>query len=137
MAQNKTTENNASVSDFIDSIAAERREDARQLDAIFEKATGLKAKMWGNAIIGYGSYHYKYDSGREGDMLLAGFSPRSDKFALYLSSAFGGREEMLSRLGKCKTAKACVYIRKVSDIDTSVLEKMIAASVDDIRKKYP
>ncbi|CAM3477402.1 YdhG-like domain-containing protein [Flavobacterium longum] len=138
MSQNKTTENENSVPDFLQSVTdAQQRQDSEKLVEIFSAQTGFKAKMWGTAIIGFGSYHYKYDSGREGDAPLAGFSPRKGKIALYFSSKYDGREALMAKLGKHQTAKACVYVKKLSDIDTDILKKMIAASVKHMQSIYP
>ena len=101
-----------------------------------EKQSGFPAKMWGPAIIGFGSYHYIYESGHEGDAPLVGFSPRKSEFAIYLSSAFDKREELLQQLGKHKAAKACVYIKKIEDIKVDILKKMITASVKYYKAKY-
>ncbi|WP_343523306.1 DUF1801 domain-containing protein [Pedobacter sp.] len=138
MAQNKTTENDLSVTDFLNNIPDEnKRTDCFNLSDIITKTTGLKAKMWGTAIVGFGSYHYIYKSGREGDAPLIGFSPRKDAIALYLSSEFKNREELLAKFGKHKTAKACVYVKKMSDIDIEVLKEMITNSVARISSLYP
>lgn len=138
MSQNKTTENENSVPDFLQSVTdVQQRQDSEKLVEIFSAQTGFPAKMWGTAIIGFGSYHYKYASGRQGDAPLAGFSPRKGKIALYFSSKYDGREELMATLGKHQSAKACVYIKKLSDIDIGVLKKMIAASVKHIQSIYP
>lgn len=138
MSQNKTTENENSVPDFLQSVTdVQQRQDSEKLVEIFSAQTGFPAKMWGTAIIGFGSYHYKYDSGREGDAPLAGFSPRKGKLALYFSSDYDGRDQLLARLGKHKTAKVCVYVKKLSDIDTGVLKEMITASTKRMNEKYP
>lgn len=137
MAKNKTTETESSVSEFINSIDKERQEDCLKLITIFEEQTQLKAKMWGSSIIGFGSYHYKYESGREGDAPLTGFSPRKDKFALYFASSFKTRETLLDKLGKHKTAKACVYIKTVSDVDVNILNQIISDSTNYIKSLYP
>ncbi|MDQ0637601.1 hypothetical protein QF042_001166 [Pedobacter sp. W3I1] len=138
MAQNKTTENDLSVSDFLNTIPEEnKRVDCFNLSDIISQVTGFKAKMWGNAIVGFGSYHYKYESGREGDAPLVGFSPRKDTIALYLSAQFKDREELLAKFGKHKTAKACIYIKKMSDIHIDVLTEMISNSVARISSLYP
>ncbi len=135
--QAKTTETTVSVKDFIKKIPeAERQKDALAIVDIMEKQSGFPAKMWGPAIIGFGSYHYVYDSGHEGDAPLVGFSPRKNEFALYLSSAFEKREELLKQLGKHKSAKACVYIKKIEDIKVDILKKMVAASVKYYKAKY-
>ena len=100
-----------------------------------KKASGFEPKMWGSAIIGFGSYHYKYESGREGDAPLVGFSPRKSEFALYIAN-FDGKEELLKKFGKHKTAKSCVYIKKLEDIDVEVLKKMTAGSIKHYQAKY-
>jgi hypothetical protein len=138
MAQNKTTENDLSVPAFLNTVEDEiKRTDCFNLSDIIAETIGFKAKMWGNAIVGFGSYHYKYESGREGDAPLVGFSPRKDAIALYLSSQFKDREELLSKFGKHKTAKACVYVKKMSDIDIAVLKEMVNNSVERISSLYP
>ena len=135
--QAKTTENTVSVKDFIKKIPdALRQKDALTIVDMMEKQSGFAAKMWGPVIIGFGSYHYVYESGHEGDAPLVGFSPRKTEFALYLSSAFDKREELLQQFGKHKTAKACIYIKKIEDIDVDVLKKMIAASLKYYKAKY-
>ncbi|CAH0233685.1 hypothetical protein SRABI27_02543 [Pedobacter sp. Bi27] len=138
MAKNKTTENDLSVPDFLNTIPDEnKRADCFNLSDILSLITGFEAKMWGNAIVGFGSYHYKYESGREGDAPLVGFSPRKDAIALYLSSQFKDREELLAKFGKHKTAKACIYLKKMSDIDVAVLKEMTINSVERIKSLYP
>jgi hypothetical protein len=138
MAQNKTTENDLSVPAFLNTVEdVIKRTDCFNLSDIIAETTGFKAKMWGNAIVGFGSYHYKYESGREGDAPLVGFSPRKDAIALYLSSQFKDREELLSKFGKHKTAKACVYVKKLNDIDVAVLKEMVNNSVERISSLYP
>ena len=128
--QAKTTETTLSVKDFIKKIPeAERQKDALAIVDIMEKQSGFPAKMWGPAIIGFGSYHYVYESGHEGDAPLVGFSPRKNEFALYLSAAFEKREELLKQFGKHKSGKACIYIKKIEDINVDVLKKMITASL--------
>jgi hypothetical protein len=135
--QAKTTETTLSVKDFIKKIPeAERQKDALAIVDIMEKQSGFPAKMWGPAIIGFGSYHYVYESGHEGDAPLVGFSPRKNEFALYLSSAFEKRDELLKQLGKHKSAKACVYIKKIEDVNVAVLKKMIAASLKHTKAKH-
>lgn len=135
--QAKTTETDNSVAAFIKKIPDEQRQaDATIIVELMEKQSGFPAKMWGPAIIGFGSYHYVYDSGHEGDAPLVGFSPRKNEFALYFSSSFDKREELLEQLGKHKTAKACVYIKKIADIKVAVLKKIITASVKHMKAKY-
>jgi len=133
---NKSTENKNSVTDFIKSVPDEqRKKDAFALIEIIKKQSGFEAKMWGSAIIGFGSYHYKYESGREGDAPLVGFSPRKNEFALYIPN-FEKKEELLKEFGKHKTAKACVYIKKVEDINIEVLKKMVTHSIRFLKAKY-
>ncbi len=136
-ANNKTTENNDSVAAFVKKITdADRRKDCQAIIDIMEKQSGFPAKMWGSAIIGFGTYHYKYESGREGDAPVVGFSPRKTEFALYLSSEFDKRDELLKQFGKHKTAKACVYVKKLEDVNVDVLKKMISNSIKHTRAKY-
>ena len=135
-SQNKTTETRASVETFIKAIAdAQKREDSYKLIEIFQDQTGFEAKMWGSSIVGFGSYHYTYESGREGDAPLVGFSPRKDAFSLYIS-AYDGREKLLETFGKHKVAKGCIYIKKVEDINPAVLKKMIAGGVKQLKNLY-
>lgn len=138
MAPNKTTENNLSVIDFLNTLTDEtKRKDCFNLSDIIADTTGFRAKMWGTAIVGFGSYHYKYESGRTGDAPLVGFSPRKNAIALYLSAEFKNREALLAKFGKHKTAKACVYVKKISDIDVEVLKEMVTNSVAKISSLYP
>lgn len=137
MAQNKTTENDNNVFSFLSTVEDElKRKDSLELVKIFEESSSFKAKMWGTAIVGFGSYHYKYESGREGDAPLAGFSPRKDSFALYFSSQFQDRAKLLAEFGKHKTGKACVYIKKLSDIDVNILKVMIVNSIEQVKRLY-
>jgi hypothetical protein len=138
MAKNKTIETEASVPAYIEAIPdAKRREDVRTLVGIFSKASGFEPKMWGPAIIGFGAYHYKYDSGHEGDAPRVGLSSRVNAITLYLATAFADSEELLSKFGKHKTSKACIYIKKLEDIDTGVLARMVKNSVDWMEQQYP
>ena len=127
MAENKTKQTNVSVSAFIDAITDQyRRADAKALIKLMQKAAGEKPKMWGPSIIGFGSHHYVYDSGREGDMPVIAFSPRKAATVLYgLSNA----EALLPKLGKHTRGKGCIYIKKLSDVDQKVLETMAAKAV--------
>ncbi|MFC7522734.1 DUF1801 domain-containing protein [Parapedobacter sp. GCM10030251] len=137
-AKNKTVETTASVVDFLDTLADDaKRKDSLRLTEIIKAETGFEPRMWGTSIIGFGSYHYHYDSGREGDAPLVGFSPRKNEFALYLAQDFEEREELLRQFGKHKTGKACIYVKKLADINEGILKRMIAASVNSTRKKYP
>lgn len=134
---NKTTETESSVADFLNGVADEnKRNDSFKIVELIEQQTGLPAKMWGPAIVGFGSYHYKYESGREGDAPMVGFSPRANAISLYLATDFPGRKELLAKFGKYTEAKACVYIKKLADIDTEVLKAMADASMKFIKEKY-
>lgn len=136
--QNKTTVNDASVRAFLDTVSPEqKREDAYRIMEIMEELSGEEAKMWGSSIIGYGQYHYKYDSGREGDFMRVGFSPRKAKHSLYIMSGFSAYEDILARLGKFKTGKSCLYINKLADVDEEVLKELISASLDFMNERYP
>lgn len=138
MAKNKTTETNISVADFINAVKDEtKRKDSFNLVALIKKQTGLEPKMWGPSIVGFGSYHYKYESGHEGDNPLIGFSPRAAAITLYLSGHFEKREELLEKLGKHKTDKACIYVKKLEDINIETLQKMITNHIKHIQKLYP
>lgn len=137
MYELKTKENDRSVIEFIESVEKpKKKEDAYRLLDIFTQASGYDAKMWGTSIIGFGSYHYKYPTGHEGDAPLVGFSPRKANFSLYFATG-EDREEQLNRFGKHKSGKACVYINKVDDIDTDVLQEMIHSSIEFLNKMYP
>jgi Domain of unknown function (DU1801) len=132
----KTIETIQSVSTFVKGIEdQQRKSDCFGIIEIIQKETGFEPKMWGSSIIGFGSYHYTYDSGHEGDAPLVGFSPRKSEFALYIAN-FEGKEELLKKFGKHKTAKACVYIKKLEDVDAAVLKKLVAGSVKHYREKY-
>lgn len=138
MYEQKTKENDESVKEFIDRVEQPRkREDSYRLLDIFFETTGYEAKMWGESIIGFGSYHYKYKSGHEGDAPLVGFSPRKAKISLYFATGDTKREELLKRFGKHTAGKACVYINKVNDIDIEVLKELIRQSVKFLRDTYP
>lgn len=138
MAENKTKPTNLKVSDFINSIAdKQQRADARKVSGMMRKATGKWAKMWGTSIVGFGEYHYKYESGREGDFMITGFSPRKQALTVYIMPGFGKFDNLMKRLGKYKTGKSCLYIKRLSDVDESILEKLITGSVEHMRKKYP
>jgi hypothetical protein len=137
MAENKTRATKASVAAFVDGIAEPaKRADAKALVELMQKATGEKPAMWGPSIIGFGSYHYVYDSGREGDMPLVGFSPRKAATVLYVRAGTPGTEALLAKLGKHTAGKGCVYIKKLADVDETILEKLVAKCVADMRKEY-
>jgi hypothetical protein len=130
MAEIKTKQNEASVTAFLDGLADEnRRLDSYVVLNLMKKITGLEPKMWGDAIIGFGSQHYKYASGREGDMPLAAFSPRKQSLTLYIMTGLAEYQDLLSRLGKHKVSKACLYINRLTDVDMVILEELIALSL--------
>ncbi len=138
MAKNKTTETTQSVADFIEKVSDPvKRKDSYTLSALMEAQTGFKPKMWGPSIIGFGSYHYKYDSGHEGDAPLIGFSPRSNAITLYMTVEPAIKEKLLQELGKHKAGKGCIYVKKLEDIDTAILIKMIGHSISYLKKRYP
>jgi hypothetical protein len=137
MYELKTKATEVSVDDFIDRVPhPQRREDARKIRAMMERVSGEPARMWGPSIVGFGRYHYRYASGHEGDMARIGFSPRAKELVLYLLSD-STPEDLMARLGKHKTGKCCLYIKRLSDVDEGVLEELTRASLDDMREKYP
>ncbi|NOU81095.1 DUF1801 domain-containing protein [Paenibacillus sp. LMG 31459] len=137
MYEQKTKETEQSVTRFIEQIESPgKREDAYKLLDIFSETTGYPAKMWGPSIIGFGTYHYKYATGHEGDAPLVGFSPRKAKISLYFATGDAQREELLQRLGKHTVGKACVYVNKLDDIDFEVLKELIQQSVEFLRETY-
>ncbi|WP_409254341.1 DUF1801 domain-containing protein [Bacillus sp. SCS-153A] len=137
MYELKTKENDSSVIEFIEAVENPRkREDAYKLLDIFTETTGYQAKMWGPSIIGFGSYHYKYKTGHEGDAPLVGFSPRKAKISLYFATGDPDREELLEKFGKHTSGKACVYINKAADIDVEILKELIRQSVEFLQKTY-
>jgi hypothetical protein len=128
---NKTSETNVNVTDFVNSYVEkdEKKADSFQLIELMSKWSGFEPKMWGPTIIGFGSYHYKYASGHEGDMPLIGFSPRKAEFSLYVYSPTEESKLLLDNLGKFKMGKACIYIKKLSDININTLEKLCKATI--------
>lgn len=138
MADNKTKATGASVTAFLSAIDDnEKRRDCKRVAAMMRKATGNRAKMWGPSIVGFGRYHYKYASGREGDFMITGFSPRAQSLTLYIMPGFKQFEPLMKKLGKFKTGKSCLYIKRLSDVDESVLEQLINRSVRHMRQIYP
>ncbi|MHC1781409.1 MAG: DUF1801 domain-containing protein [Anaerolineaceae bacterium] len=126
MAENKTKETEESVLDFLEKVdPAQRKADCFTLLEVWEKACGCEAKMWGSSIVGFGKYVYHYASGRSGEWMITGFSPRKGDLTLYLSCSLDAFSDQLPRLGKIKTGKGCIYIKKLEDIDTGVLAEMI------------
>jgi len=134
MAENKTKETSASVEKFLHGIDESKRGDCIALVSIMRQATGLAPKMWGSAIVGFGTHHYKYESGREGDICIVGFSPRKKNITLYVVGGFVRHDALLKKLGKHKTGKGCLYIDSIDVIDTGVLKKLIKTAVNGIPK---
>lgn len=138
MAENKTKPTSISVAAFLNAIDdKERRRDCKKVAAMMRAATGKRATMWGASIVGFGRYHYKYASGREGDFLITGFSPRAQALTLYIMPGFKQFEPLMKKLGKYKTGKSCLYIKRLSDVDEGVLQRLIEGSVRHMRQKYP
>ena len=136
-AQNKTVENDGSVAEFINSVADEtKKTDCQKIDAMMQEISGHQPKMWGKSIVGYGNYHYKYDSGREGDFMKIGFSPRAQNLTLYIMPGFERYDEIMSRLGKHKTGKSCLYVKKLADVDEDVLKELLTESYGYMTEKY-
>ena len=134
MAENKTKANDASVEEFLNAVPDEKkRADSFRLVQIMREETGEEPVMWGDAIVGFGSYHYKYASGREGDAPLIGFSPRKANLALYITSDFDRYGALMDRLGKFTTGKACLYVKRLSDVDEATLRELVRESVVDMR----
>jgi hypothetical protein len=138
MAENKTKQTDKSVTAFLESVENKtKREDSFKLVELMQEITGEEPKMWGDTMVGFGKYHYKYASGREGDALMVGFSPRKQNLALYILAGFDEEEGLLNRLGKHSTGKSCLYVKKLSDIDMDVLREMVERSVKHMRETYP
>lgn len=136
-AKNKTAATEASVAAYLAAIVDEdRRKDCTALARLMAKATGEKPKMWGASIVGFGAYHYRYDSGREGDMCLVGFSSRKGDISIYLTASPPDADDLFARLGKHKRAKACLYVRRMSDVDQQVLAEIVAQSAAETRRRY-
>lgn len=138
MAKNKTKETAADVVQFLDKFVGNdlKKQESKELIKFMQEVTGFPPKMWGPSIIGFGSYHYKYASGHEGDAPLAGFSPRKAAISLYISYGVDHQAGLLSRLGRFKAGKACIYINKLSDIDLSVMSEIIFDTITYIQSKY-
>lgn len=137
MAENKTKPNKTSVTAFINSIGdQQRRRDVKKVAGMMREATGSRARMWGANIVGYGQYHYKYESGREGDFMVTGFSPRKQALTLYVIPGFKHFGSLMTKLGKYRTGKSCLYIKRLSDVDEKVLKRLIVASVKYMRNNY-
>jgi hypothetical protein len=135
MAELKTKLNDGDVHAFLNSISDEKkRQDSFAILKLMQEATNAKPKMWGDSIVGFGSYHYKYASGREGDWFLAGFSPRKQNLTLYIMPGFEKYETLLNKLGKHSTGKSCLYIKKIEDVDLDVLKELVERSVQHMAK---
>ncbi len=134
MAENKTQRNDGDVLAYLESVANKRRrEDSLVVLKMMEEVTGEPAEMWGTSIVGFGSYHYRYASGREGDFMLTGFAPRKAALTLYIMGGHERYDELMAKLGKHRTGSSCVYINKLADVDLDVLRELIAESVDYMR----
>lgn len=137
MATNKTLPTDASVTAFLDAVEnVERKADGYQLLELFKDVTQEDAVMWGPSIIGFGSYHYKYDSGHEGDMCLTGFSPRARELVLYVGASAEHNKPLLEKLGKHRTGKSCLYIKRLADVDQNVLKEIIKADYNHSKTLY-
>ncbi|QGX39254.1 DUF1801 domain-containing protein [Permianibacter aggregans] len=135
MAELKTKKNDASVAAFIANVEPEqKRQDCEKVIDIMSAITKAEPVMWGSSIVGFGHYHYVYESGREGDWMLCGFSPRKQNLVLYIMSGFSEYDELMNKLGKYKTGKSCLYLDKLSDVDLKVLKELIKRSVADMKK---
>lgn len=138
MTELKTKENDASVTDFLNGVADERkRVDAFKVMHLMQEETGESPRMWGDSIVGFGHYHYKYASGREGEWPLVAFSPRKQNLTLYIMAGFDQYEELRARLGKHKVGKSCLYVNKLTDLDETALRELIRLSVDHMRATNP
>ena len=136
-ANNKTVENEGSVSDFLSQVQDDkRRQDAISINELMTQITGQQPKMWGGSIVGFGTYHYKYESGREGDFMKIGFSPRKQNLSLYIMPGFDRYDDLLARLGKYKLGKSCLYIERMEDVELDVLQELILKSYDHMTQKY-
>jgi len=137
MAELKTRENNASVAEFLEAVEPTgRREDCFKVKEIMERLTGQSAAMWGSSIVGFGGYEYTYDSGHSGRAAMTGFSPRKNALTLYIMPGFSEYEALMAQLGKYKTGKSCLYIKRLEDVDQQVLEQLISLSFERMKNIY-
>ncbi len=134
MTELKTKKNNQDVEQFIDAVDEKRKDDCKAVLKMMEEVTGAKPAMWGPSIVGFGSYHYKYQSGREGDWFLTGFSPRKQNLTLYIMPGFEKYPTLMKKLGKFKTGKSCLYIKKLEDVDMKALRQLVKESVAHLKK---
>lgn len=138
MSELKTQANDASVEDFLAAVAGDRRrEDSGKVLELMQEVTGEPPRMWGDSIVGFGTYHYRYKSGREGDWPRTGFSPRKQYLAIYIMPGFDEYEDLLARLGKHRTSVSCLYVNKLADVDMDVLREIIAGSYQEMARRYP
>lgn len=137
MAEMKTKVNEASVDDFLAKSDDQTRGDCYRIVDLMQKVTGEPPKMWGTAIVGFGQYHYKYASGREGDICKLGFSPRKGNLSLYVMTGAEGQNALLSKLGKHKAGKGCLFIKKLDDVDLGVLEELMRSTLGWLERQYP
>jgi len=138
MSQNKTRPTDADVRAFLDAVPHPvRRADALRLDALFRRVTGFAPVMWGPTMVGYGQYHYRYPTGREGDFLATGFAPRASSLSVYILPGYAEFGPILDRLGKHRTGRSCLYVNKLADIDLDVLAELIRAGLDDLGRHWP
>jgi hypothetical protein len=138
MYEAKTKPTESSVSAYLDAIEDEgRRKDCKELAKLMTKVTGCKPKMWGTSIVGFDQYHYKYESGHEGDACIVGFSSRKGDLSVYMVAGYEGAEVLLAELGKHKLGKACLYLKRLSDVQIPVLEKLLARAVAKTKRRYP
>ena len=137
MSKLKTTQNEADVNAFLDAVEnPRRRADARQVLDLIQAVTGEPPKMWGSSIVGFGSYHYRYASGREGDWPVVGFSPRKQNLVIYIMPGFSDYGDLLGKLGKFRTGKSCLYVNKLDDVDLELLEQLVRESVKEMQRRY-
>ena len=137
MADNKTKPTDASVDDYLNAITPDKkRDDSFVLKDMLARASGYPPRMWGASIVGYGTYHYKYESGWEGDHMITGFAPRKKNLVIYIMPGFADNADLLAALGNHKTSRSCLYINKLADIDQSVLEELVKRSVEQMKSKY-
>ncbi|MCR9138862.1 MAG: DUF1801 domain-containing protein [Alphaproteobacteria bacterium] len=138
MSDLKTKANDADVGQFLAKVPdAQKRADSDTLMRLMKKVTGEDARMWGGSIIGFGSYHYKYKSGRSGNWMTTGFSPRKAALTVYIMQGFSEHDDLMQKLGRYKTGRSCLYIKRLSDVDLSILEQLIERSYRYIRDNYP
>ena len=137
MAELKNKENNASVQTFLKTVEDKQKyQDCLEILKIMRDVSGKRAKMWGTSMVGFGRYHYKYKSGHEGDWFVTGFSPRKQSLTIYIMPGFSKYKTLMDKLGKHKTAKSCLYIKRLDDVNTKVLKQLISRSIKDMQKMY-